>query len=215
MAFKQSNIVTERVSFSLNVQGVCGPDLKFYNKVCHWPGSVHDSRIFRNSALYVQLQEQNYDGHLLGDSAYPLSLFLMTPLLNPTLQSEVRYNVAQAKTRNPIERTFGVWKRRFRCLSIPMRSNLDTNMATICSDAVLHNLALQFRDGLENINGDDDDGDSDEENEQVLDIPNENVHNRYICGKKEKSKHNQECVWLGTTVLYGTGRPLKWAPHFV
>ncbi|XP_045118142.1 LOW QUALITY PROTEIN: putative nuclease HARBI1 [Portunus trituberculatus] len=42
--------------FSLNVQAVCGPDLKLYNIVCRWPGSVHDSRIFRNSALYAQLQ---------------------------------------------------------------------------------------------------------------------------------------------------------------
>ena len=135
--------------FSLNVQAVCGPDLTFYNVVCRWPGSVHDSRIFKNSSLYAQMQAGIYDGHLLGDSAYQLISFLLTPVWHPTQQKEFRYNLAHSKTRNPIERTFGVLKRRFRCLAIPMRTNLDTAMATICSAAVLHNIEVKNRNGME------------------------------------------------------------------
>lgn len=49
--------------------------LFFYNVVCLWPGSEHDSRIFRKSALYAQMQAGAYDGHLLGYSAFPLCTF--------------------------------------------------------------------------------------------------------------------------------------------
>lgn len=42
--------------FSVNVQAICSHDLKFTNIVARWPGSVHDSRIFRNSTLVQNLK---------------------------------------------------------------------------------------------------------------------------------------------------------------
>lgn len=54
--------------FSINVQAVCSQDLKFTNIVARWPGSVHDSRIFQNSRLCARLENNEYDGILLGDS---------------------------------------------------------------------------------------------------------------------------------------------------
>lgn len=41
---------------------------------------------------------------LIGDSAYPCTSYLLTPLLNPTSHDEHRYNEAHIKTRNVIER---------------------------------------------------------------------------------------------------------------
>ncbi|XP_050700263.1 putative nuclease HARBI1 [Eriocheir sinensis] len=168
--------------FSLNVQAVCGPDLTFYNIICRWPGSVHDSGIFANSSLYAQLQAGDYNGHLLGDSAYPLRPFLMTPVGNPSRPNEGRYNLAHAKTRNVIERAFGVWKRRFRCLAIPMRTSLDTTMATICSAAVLHNIALADR------NEDMEDYDNDIINEEERLI--EYAQNRHAGQRKRANMIN-------------------------
>jgi hypothetical protein len=51
-----------------------------------------------------------------GDSGYPLEPWLMTPLSTTTSQSEVAYQSAHTKTRNVVERCFGVMKSRFRCL---------------------------------------------------------------------------------------------------
>lgn len=64
--------------FSIYVQGVCGSDLPFHNVVAHWPESVNDSRIFENSLLYAELEQNlNPRYHLLGDAAYPLKRFVI------------------------------------------------------------------------------------------------------------------------------------------
>ncbi|XP_029039383.1 uncharacterized protein LOC114874350 isoform X3 [Osmia bicornis bicornis] len=41
----------------------------------------------------------------------------MAPLRNPQTGEEIRYNEIQFRTRQIVERTFGVWKRRFPCLT--------------------------------------------------------------------------------------------------
>lgn len=81
--------------------------------VTKWPGSTHDSFMLNNSALKERM-EQHEDGLLLGDSGYPLKPWLMTPFNNPSHDSETRYNASHGKTRNIIERAFGVLKSRFR-----------------------------------------------------------------------------------------------------
>uniref|UniRef100_A0A3B4T4Q7 Putative nuclease HARBI1 n=1 Tax=Seriola dumerili TaxID=41447 RepID=A0A3B4T4Q7_SERDU len=102
---------------SLNVQVVCDSKGIITNVVAKFPGSVHDSFILKNSALFSNLRDGEYgDGWLLGDSAYPLHPFLLTPVMNPTTPGEHCYNQAHISTRNIVERTFGVLKSRFRCL---------------------------------------------------------------------------------------------------
>ncbi|XP_062607335.1 putative nuclease HARBI1 [Saccostrea cucullata] len=100
---------------ALNVQGVVDATLRFTNYVCKWPGSVHDSFIFRECRLYELLQNQPL-GWLLGDSGYALKSFLMTPKNNPQTEAEEKYNRAHSQTRIVVERAFGVLKSRFRCL---------------------------------------------------------------------------------------------------
>ena len=89
---------------------------RFTNIVCRWPGSVHNSFIFNNSALIQMLETSNACGWLLGDSRLcnGLRQYLMKPKLNPSTQAEEKYNMAHAKTRVVIERAFGVCKSRFR-----------------------------------------------------------------------------------------------------
>lgn len=47
-----------------------------------------------------------------------------------------------------VERTFGVWKRRFPCLSRGLSLKLVTCTGVVSACAVLHNLALYFKDVL-------------------------------------------------------------------
>jgi hypothetical protein len=53
---------------------------------------------------------------LLGDSAYPLTEWLLTPFLGDPQGAKGRYNRSQTSTRNVIERAFGVLKKRFLSL---------------------------------------------------------------------------------------------------
>lgn len=83
--YDNSEIYRCRKGFmSINVQGICGPKMTFFDVVARWPGSTHDARIYNNSRVKYRIEnEARFAGyHLLGDSAYPLSNFLLTPFGN-------------------------------------------------------------------------------------------------------------------------------------
>ncbi|XP_015124125.1 putative nuclease HARBI1 isoform X3 [Diachasma alloeum] len=133
--------------FSINVQGICNARLDFTNFVARWPGATHDTRVFRHSRICHLLYQEVYrDALLLGDSGYPDLPFLMTPLRNPQTAAEHLYNEAQIRTRNCIERCFGVWARRFAVVEIGSRFHTpERTVAVIIATAVLHNISVWFR----------------------------------------------------------------------
>lgn len=137
--------------FSLNVQAICDAHLAIRDIVVRWPGSTHDSRIFNNSLIRAKFENNEFGNkYLLGDSGYPCRRYLLTPLLNTGTPAERRYNDAHIKTRNCIERTFGVLKRRFPCLSLGLRVNLLKAIPIIVATCVLHNIALNLEDAMYN-----------------------------------------------------------------
>lgn len=146
------------------MQAVCSQDLKFTNIVARWPGSVHDSRIFQNSRLCARLENNEYDGILLGDSGYALKSYLLTPLPNPQTPPEKRHHYSHCRTRNTVERLFGIWKRRFPCLTATLRMKIPTVLCAIVATAVLHNIARERND-----NDTDDDASSDEDTDSGAD----------------------------------------------
>ncbi|KAI8115846.1 putative nuclease HARBI1 [Lucilia cuprina] len=132
--------------FSSNVQAICNAHLEIMDIVCRWPGSAHDSNIFNNSKIKAKLENGEFqDYYLLGDSGYGIKPYLMTPLTNPVTHAEILYNESQIRTRNTIERCFGVLKRRFPILSLGMRVSQYTSMAIIVACAVLHNIAIKYK----------------------------------------------------------------------
>jgi hypothetical protein len=74
--------------------------------------------------------------------------------------SKGRFNAAHMRTRNIVERAFGVVKNRFYALSTGLRVP-DMEMASkliICA-MILHNLSIEFGDNGDEPDQEDDDGD--------------------------------------------------------
>lgn len=102
-------------------QGICDSEMHFIDVFCGWPDSVHDSRVLKNSPIYSKI-ENNSDEmfpsntHLLGDSAYGLRNWLMTPFkeFGNLSRNQKRYNFLHSSTRMMIEIEFGALKGRFR-----------------------------------------------------------------------------------------------------
>ncbi|XP_031334620.1 putative nuclease HARBI1 [Photinus pyralis] len=139
--------------FSYNVQAVCDASLRIQNIVCRWPGSSHDSTIFLHSQIRNQFENGDFRGYLLvGDAGYAIKPYLITPLRNPITRTENLFNESQIRTRNPIERCFGVMKRRFPILSFGIRQRAEKVEAIVIATAVLHNIARNFNDALPDIN---------------------------------------------------------------
>ncbi|CAC5388145.1 HARBI1 [Mytilus coruscus] len=142
----EPNFVCRKGYHAINVQAVVDHKLRFTNVVVRWPGSTHDAFILQQSALYRHMDTNLNAGWLLGDSGYPLKVWLITPLANPSNPQDQRFNNSHCKTRNIVERAFGVLKQRFRCLhktggALSYRPERSTNIIETCFR--LHNLAVE------------------------------------------------------------------------
>lgn len=122
-----------------------GPCAEILDIVVRHPGSTHDSTIFDRSSIPIRFELDQLRGILLGDSGYACQRFLITPVLRPDNNAEVRYNTAHRKTRAIVEQLFDRWKRRFPCLHYGLRTKLTTTTAIICATAVLYNICIQHR----------------------------------------------------------------------
>lgn len=142
--------------FSHNVRVVCDSDLLIRNIVCRWHGSAHDSTIFNNSSLKVKLENEEFgEGSLVvGDSGYAVRKYLITPLANPRTPAEHLFNESQIRTRNPVERCFGAWKRRFLALALGIRLHNSKVEAITVAAAVLHNVACMMNDAEPRVTND-------------------------------------------------------------
>lgn len=115
------------------------------NIVARWPGSAHDSHIFNSSNLKCRLESGEFSNYwLLGDSGYALRPYMLTPLNDPQTVAEKYYNESQIRTRNVIERLFGLWKRRFPIIGTKLRSKIKNIQYIIVATAVLHNICRQL-----------------------------------------------------------------------
>ncbi len=108
----------------------------------------------------------------VGDSGYPFEPWLLTPIINPLTQLEQRYNLAHVRTRNIIERMFGMLKSRFRCLGC-CGATLEYSPEKVCklvtACALLHNMCMRRGVELPNeiINDDDYDNNDNEVDNSV------------------------------------------------
>ena len=128
---------------ALNIQGICDYRRRFISMVARWPGSCHDAFIWNYCGLNRDFENDNIEGHLLGDSAYPLRPWLMTPVARPQNNAEERYNRSHRHTRQMIECTYGRWKMRWLAIhdhggALTLAPDRCVNV--IVATAVLHNI---------------------------------------------------------------------------
>ncbi|MGH0147645.1 UNVERIFIED_CONTAM: hypothetical protein FKN15_035646 [Acipenser sinensis] len=97
--------------------------------------------MLRESGIYQKFETNQPDSVMLGDSAYPLLPWLMTPYANPTIAAQEHFNNTHAKTICTVERISGVLKRRFTCLNyLLVEPPQGCNIILAC--IVLHNIAI-------------------------------------------------------------------------
>ena len=118
------------------------------------PGSVHDARVLRQSDLWLNgLNMCNQTNHILGDAAYPVRRWLLTPYRDNghLTQQQKRYNEYHSSNRVVIERAFAQLKGRFRRLKFLENIHVETSVEIIICCCVLHNIAILEHDFLDEI----------------------------------------------------------------
>lgn len=104
--------------------------------------SSANATIFNNSHIQTDFGRRTYRNCLLlEDGGYSNKTFL-----DPRTPAEQRYSMSQIKSRNCIERCFGILKQRFPILAYGCRLKTTTTMTIIVVAAILHNLALTMYD---------------------------------------------------------------------
>ncbi|KAK7474793.1 hypothetical protein BaRGS_00033974 [Batillaria attramentaria] len=134
---------------AMHLQVVSTRGLLFLDVHTGYVGSVADSRVFRNSPLHTLLTSNDSKlplaFHLLGDSAYPLSTYMMVPFrdnghLTPV---EVKFNAVHSSTRSHVERAIGLLKGKWRRLRVELDMTNRMEVPNIIFAAcVLHNFVI-------------------------------------------------------------------------
>ncbi|XP_065293051.1 putative nuclease HARBI1 [Dermacentor albipictus] len=154
--------------YALNVMVVCDASLRITALETSYPGSVHDSFVWKASSLYAECRSGSllHGGeYLLGDSAYPLQPWLVTPVPGNHISRSpaAMFNAAHSSLRSVVERCIGVLKMRFRCLqrhrALYYGPVFTSKIIAAC--AVLHNLCVRAElpepdctSGIDDFDGD-------------------------------------------------------------
>ncbi|KAI4459404.1 e3 ubiquitin-protein ligase uhrf-related [Holotrichia oblita] len=115
---------TRKCNYAITLQATCDPKLKIIYCFVGYPGSVSDTRIFRNSDLYLNVNNNyqryfpNDESFIIGDRAYPLLQWCIPPYIDRGNLTPSRrfFNTKISQTRQVIERTFALLIGRFRRL---------------------------------------------------------------------------------------------------
>ncbi|XP_064464660.1 putative nuclease HARBI1 [Ornithodoros turicata] len=156
---QEGSYVNRKNYHSINVQLIVAADCRILDVAANWPGSIHDSRILRDSTIGREFERGVHTRLLLGDSGYPCKRWLMTPFLQPRDRPQADYNTSHSTTRAVVERTIGQLKRRFHCLHSELRVATRHCCPIITACCVLHNIAKQFGTKVRECPRDSDDDD--------------------------------------------------------
>lgn len=145
---------------SFNVILVSGPQNEFFFVSAKSPGSMHDARAIRISKLWTAWEIRGWrpdnddQSIILGDSAYPLTSWLMPPVVR-IVNANIR-RLAQAvplfervhrKTRFIVECSIGILKEEYPCLNYFRFRKPERIANAIYTCVVLHNMQNRHHRG--------------------------------------------------------------------
>ncbi|CAM4684816.1 unnamed protein product [Lepidochelys kempii] len=145
--------VNRKGYFSMVLQALVDHKGRFTDINVGWPGKVRDTRIFRKSGLFKQLQEGTYFPDqkitignvempmvILGDPAYPLLPWLIKPYTGSLDSRKEQFNYRLSKCRMVVECAFGRLKARWHCLLTRSDRSATSFPIVIAACCVLHNI---------------------------------------------------------------------------
>ncbi|KAG4073525.1 hypothetical protein HA402_000749 [Bradysia odoriphaga] len=135
---------------ALNTQFVVDFRMRFLSVNARYPGSTHDSLIWRASLVNTHLRQMfhqtgsSWRYFMLADNGYPLQPWLLKPYDTPNTPAEKLYNRKHRKLRSLVERSIGLLKARFRCLLNERKLRYDPLMSgyIIYACSTIHNFMI-------------------------------------------------------------------------
>ena len=142
-----------KMKYTINVQAICDHRGLFTDVDIKWPGSVHDARVFANSAVQKRYCDGSFKLYykqllpgdefvpqvLLADPGYPLLPHVMREFATCHNNEEVIFNTMLRSVRNQIECAFGRLKARWRILLRPMDLKHEDIPDVVFTCFLLHN----------------------------------------------------------------------------
>ncbi|CAI5966663.1 unnamed protein product [Closterium sp. NIES-65] len=111
---------TRKSAYAVQLQVTCDARGRIWDYLIGYPGSADDMRVFKESALLERLQNGDIAPYqIVGDAAYPLREYCLTPLHAPRGEDLMddwaqTFNYCQSATRMAVERCIGAFKGRWR-----------------------------------------------------------------------------------------------------
>lgn len=151
-------------NYSMALQVVVDPSLRFRDILTGWPGSMNELRLLRNCAFFRLCESgQRLNGppkrlaegeeicdFIVGDLGYPLLPWLLTPfqekdLTDANTSYNKRHASAVAMAENALARLKGTWRILHRVMWRPDKHKLPRIVLVCC---LLHNIMLDHGDEL-------------------------------------------------------------------
>lgn len=156
----RSTYINRHDLVSMTLQGICDAKKRYLDVCVGSPSRIHDSRVFSLSPISEELPvicQEKY--HLLGDAAYPLREYLLTPFKDyGTLsQKDRKFNLKHCQTRVKVENSFSDLKGRFRQLTRLDFFHVERMCKYVIACCTLHNLCIDQNDIYDPEEDDDDD----------------------------------------------------------
>ncbi len=149
---------------SILMQAVVDCNYLYRDVVIEWPGSVHDARVFSNSAIFKKGNEgklfpneltkeingEEIPPFIVADPAYPLLTWVLKGYPNDNAPRRERvFNYRLSRARVTVENTFGRWKGRFIRFSKRVDMEVSSLVNVTYASCILHNVCeLQKNDYL-------------------------------------------------------------------